>query len=169
MSNLENLNKKEGIIKLKKMVDDVKYCFFSTDLKNENETTSTVMTAQFVDDEGNIWFFSGIDSDRNRDIIANKKVQLYFSCPEKNTYLTVIGDANIIIDKNKFEELWNPLLKIWFKDGIEDKNISLIKVATNTASYWDIEGGKMVNFFKMVAAAITGSEFNETSHGTIKL
>jgi general stress protein 26 len=169
MSNLENLNKEEGIIKLKKMVDDVKYCFFSTDLKNEDEPTSTVMTAQTVDDEGNIWFFSGIDSDRNRDIKANKKVQLYFSCPEKNTYLTVIGDASIIIDKAKFAELWNPLLKIWFKDGIEDKNISLLKVETNTANYWDIEGGKMINFFKMVAAAITGSQVNESSQGTIKL
>ena len=169
MDNIENLNKEEGIVKLKKMVDEVKFCFFSTDLKNENETSSTVMTAQTVDDHGDIWFFSGIDSDRNRDVKANKKVQLYFSSPEKNTYLTVIGDASIIIDKNKFKELWNPLLKIWFKDGIEDKNMSLLKVATNTANYWDIEGGKMINFFKMITAAITGTQVNESSHGTIKL
>jgi general stress protein 26 len=166
---MENLNRDEGIIKLKKMVDDVKYCFFSTDLKNENEPSSTVMTAQTVDDEGNIWFFSGLDSDRNKDIKSNKKVQLYFSCPEKNTYLTVIGDASIIIDKTKFAALWNPLLKIWFKDGIKDKNISLLKVETKTASYWDMEGGKMINFFKMISAVITGSTPNTSTHGTITL
>lgn len=169
MSKLENLDRAEGVIKLKKMIDDVKYCFFSTDLKNELEPSSTVMTAQTVDDHGNIWFFSGIDSDRNKDIAINKKVQLYFSCPEKNTYLSVTGDASIIIDKEKFAELWNPILKIWFKDGIEDKNISLLKVATSTAAYWDTEGSKMVNFFKMISAAITGSQVNESSHGTIKL
>ena len=147
MSKIENLDREEGVTKLKKLVDEVKYCFFSTDLKNVAQPSSTVMTAQTVDDNGNIWFFSGVDSDRNQDIKMDEKVQLYFSCPEKNTYLSVSGDASIIIDKNKFAELWNPILKIWFKDGIEDKNISLLKVATNTAAYWDIEGGKMVSFF----------------------
>lgn len=28
MSKLENLDRAEGVIKLKKMIDDVKYCFF---------------------------------------------------------------------------------------------------------------------------------------------
>lgn len=154
---MENLNREEGIVKLKKMVNDVKYCFFSTDLKNENQPSSTVMTAQKVDDEGVIWFFSGIDSDRNRDIKSNQKVQLYFSCPEKKTYLTLIGNASIIIDKDKFTEMWNPLLNIWFQDGIEDKNISLLKVETISANYWDTEGGKMINFLKMLSVAITSS------------
>lgn len=94
---------------------------------------------------------------------------MYFSNPAKNTYLTVIGNASIIIDRTKFDELWNPLLKIWFKGGIEDKNISLLKVETDIANYWDIKGGKMINFYKMIPAAITGTQVNETSHGTIKL
>jgi general stress protein 26 len=166
---MENLNREDGIIKLKKMVDDVKYCFFSTDLKNENEPTSTVMTAQTVDDQGNIWFVSGINSDRNQDIKSNNKVQLYFSCPEKDTYLTVVGNASIIIDKAKFAELWNPSLKIWFQDGIDDKNISLLKVETKTANYWDNESGKMINFYKMISAVLTGDSLDTASHGTIKL
>lgn len=169
MSNIENLDKKEGILKLKKMVDDVKFCFFCTDLKDENGAISTVMTAQDVDDEGNIWFFSGLDSDRNRDIKANKNIQLYFSSPEKNSYLSVNSEAHIVMDKLKMKELWNPLLKIWFKDGIEDKNISLIKTSTKTANYWDSEDGKMINFFKMVASAITGNNLIETVEGKIKI
>lgn len=83
MTKIAHLNREEGIAKLKKMVDDVKFCFFSTDLGNQTEPSSTVMTAQTVDNEGNIWFFSGLDSDRNRDIKSIKKVQLYFSSPEK--------------------------------------------------------------------------------------
>lgn len=169
MTKIAHLNREEGIAKLKKMVDDVKFCFFSTDLNHETEPSSTVMTAQTVDDKGNIWFFSGLDSDRNRDITSTKKVQLYFSSPEKNTYVTVLGEASIIIDKEKFAALWNPLLKIWFKDGVDDANISLIKVTTSTANYWDIEDGKMINFFKMIASAITGTQVHETSQGTIQL
>lgn len=169
MNTIENLEAEQGILKLKKMVDEVKFCFFSTDVKNNNEPTSTIMTAQSVDDDGNVWFFSGLDSDRNRDIERNRIVHLYFSSPEKNAYLSVTADASIVMDKNKMAELWNPLLKIWFKDGIDDKNISLIKAATKTANYWDSEGGKMINFFKMIAAVVTGGNTIESTQGKIKI
>jgi general stress protein 26 len=169
MSNIENLDKNEGIIKLKKMVDDVKFCFFCTHLNNYNGATSTIMTAQSVDEEGNMWFFSGLNSDRNRDINLNKNIQLYFSSPEKNAYLAVNSEAEIILDKVKMKELWNPILKIWFKDGIEDTNISLIKASTKNAYYWDSEGGKMVNFIKMIGSLITGNDFVDTVEGEIKI
>lgn len=169
MDSINNLEKSEGLLKLKKMVDDVKFCFFITDLENKKGASSTVMTAQQVDREGNIWFFSGLDSDRNKDIAAHKNIQMYFSCPEKNAYLSVNAEASIVMDKIKIKELWNPALTIWFKDGIEDKNISLIKASTKTANYWDSDGGKMINFFKMIAAAITGENTIETTQGKIKI
>ncbi|MBC7641383.1 MAG: pyridoxamine 5'-phosphate oxidase family protein [Flavobacterium sp.] len=169
MTNIENLENKEGIEKLKKLVDEIKFCFFKTNPENHNIESSTIMTAQNVDKDGNIWFFSGIDSDRNRDIKTNQKVELYFSCPEKNAYLSVNAEAHIVLDKEKMKELWNPLLKIWFKDGVDDQNISLIMAKTKTANYWDSEGGKMINFIKMIAAAITGTDNIDTTQGKIKL
>jgi general stress protein 26 len=150
MVNIESLNRKGAIEKLKNMIGDIKFCFFKTKLENENSNATTIMTAQSVDKEGNIWFFSGKNSERNKDIEANEKVQLYFSCPEKNTYLSIHADANIVLDKNKIIELWNPSMKIWFKDGLDDKNISLIKATTKTANYWDSEGQKMINLFKTI-------------------
>ena len=169
MSTIENLNKEEGIIKLKKIVEDIKFCFFQTNTKHDTINPSTIMTAQTVDQDGNIWFFSGIDSERNSEIKTNKKVQLYFSCPEKNSYLSVNAHASIVLDKSKISELWNPLLKIWFKDGIEDNNISLIKVATKTANYWDSENGKMISFFKMISAVIRGNDTIDSKQGKINL
>jgi general stress protein 26 len=169
MNNIENLEKTDGILKLKKMVEDVKFCFFITDLENNKGTSSTIMTAQQVDEEGNIWFFSGVDSDRNKDINAHKNVQMYFSSPEKNSYLSVNAKASIVMDKIKIKELWSPLLTIWFKEGIEDKNISLIKATTKTANYWDSDGGKMINFFKMIASVITGKNAVESTQGKIKI
>jgi general stress protein 26 len=169
MNIIENLNKEEGIEKLKKIVEEIKFCFFKTSSKNDSIDSATIMTAQSVDSEGNIWFFSGIDSDRNNDIKTNKKIQLYFSCPEKNAYLSVNADASIVLDKNKIKEFWNPLLKIWFENGIDDKNISLIKATTISANYWDSENGKMINFFKMISDAITGENTTNATYGKIKL
>ena len=169
MSEIENLNDGEGIVKLKSLVETITTCFFCTNLQNSNGSTSTVMTAQQVDSEGNIWFFSGLDSDRNRDIKMDNMVQLFFSDTSKNYYLETTGQATIVTDKSKMKELWNPFLKIWFKDGIEDANISLIKVSASNAHYWDNEGGKMVNFFKMIASVVTGNDYVDAKEGHIKI
>ena len=127
------------------------------------------MTAQEVDAEGNIWFFSAIDSDVNKEIAQYKQVQLFFSNPEKNIYLTLNGNAEIIINSYKVDELWSPLVKIWFKEGKEDPNLSLIKVNTKDANYWDADGNKMVNFFKLIASAVTGKNLIDGNHGTLKV
>lgn len=169
MSDIENLNDGKGIDKLKQLVESITTCFFCTNLQYGNGSTATVMTAQQVDKDGNIWFFSGLDSDRNRDIKMDNMVQLFFSDTNKNFYLETTGLATIVSDKFKMKELWNPLLKIWFKDGIEDSNISLLKVQTSNAHYWDNEGGKMVNFIKMIASVVTGKDFVDAKEGYIKI
>ncbi len=67
------------------------------------------------------------------------------------------------------EELWNPILKIWFKNGGEDSNISLIKANTKSAYYWDNEGGKIVNFIKMIGSLITENDYVDAKKGKIKI
>ncbi len=169
MSNIENLNTEKGIEKLKHLAEGIQTCFFCTNLDNAISSTATIMTAQEVDNEGNVWFFSGLDSERNAEIHNNSKVQLFFSDIGNNTFLMANGDASIVLDKAKMEKLWNPLLKVWFKNGVEDPNISLIKFSVSDAKYWDNEGGKMVNFLKMVASVVTGNDYVDAKEGTIKL
>jgi len=57
------------------------------------------MGAQKVYDQGNIWFFSEVNSDKNREIKQDKLVQLFFSHIGKSNYLIVNGEAEVIIDK----------------------------------------------------------------------
>lgn len=103
------------------------------------------------------------------EIKEDARVQLFFSHPSKNSYLIVNGDAEIIIDKNKVEELWSPLVKTWFKEGIDDPNISLIKVNTKSVYYWDTDGNKMINFFKMIASVATGKTLVEAKEGSVSV
>ncbi len=164
-----NLRGKEGVEKLKALVEEIKICLFGTNLKADDGSTCRPMTAQEVDYEGNIWFFSAIDSDVNREIEQYKHVQLFFSNPDKNIYLTLNGDAEVVINPYKVDELWSPLVKVWFKEGKEDPSLSLIKVHTNKAHYWDADGNKMVNFFKLLASAVTGKNLIDSSYGTVKV
>ncbi len=157
MNSVETVYNKEAIAKLKTLVDEVKVCLFRTDLKINDIATCNPMTAVKVCDQGNIWFFSEKNSEKNTGIKNDKNVQLYFSHPAKNIYLVVSGEATIIYDKNKIAELWTSAAIIWFKDGKDDPNISLIKVKPTAAFYWDTNENKMISFLKMIASVVTGT------------
>ena len=169
MSNTKNLDHKEAIDKLKSLVEDISICLFCTDLKTDDGSTTRPMSAIKVCDQGNIWFFSEKDSDKNNAIANDKNVQLFFSHPAKGSYLVVNGEAEIILDKSKIEELWTPVAKIWFKEGKDDPNISIIKVVPTTAYYWDTNGNRMINFIKMVASVVTGTNLLNGEEGAITL
>ena len=167
MSDKKNLNKNEAIDKLKSLVEDIKICLFCTDLKTDDGSTCRPMSVIKVCDQGNIWFFSEKNSDKNKAILNDKNVQLFFSHPAKSSYLVVNGEAEIILDKTKIEELWTPVAKIWFKEGKDDPNISIIKVTPTTAYYWDTDGNKMINFIKMLASIVTGTNLVNGKEGVI--
>ena len=169
MSNTENLINKEAIDKLKSLVDEIVICLFCTNLKTDDGSTCRPMSAIKVCDQGNIWFFSEKNSDKNKDIEKDKNVQLFFSHSAKGSYLIVNGDAEIILDKAKIEELWTPVAKIWFKEGKEDPNISIIKVTPHNAYYWDTDGNMMINFFKMLASVVTGTNLVTGNQGALRV
>jgi general stress protein 26 len=125
------------------------------------------MSAIKVCDEGSIWFFSEKSNDKNKAIATDKAVQLFFSHPGKSSYLVLNGEAEIILDKTIIEELWTPVAKIWFKEGKDDPNISIIKVTPSTAYYWDNDGNRMINFLKMVASVVTGTNLITGKEGSI--
>ena len=167
MSTVKDLTHSESINKLRELVEEINICLFCTNLKIDDGATCRPMGAQKVCDQGNIWFFSEINSDKNREIKQDKHVKLFFSHPGKSSYLVVNGEAEIIIDKNKTDELWTPFAKIWFKEGKDDPNISIIKVKPTTAYYWAIDGNKMINFLNMIASVATGTNLVNGKQGEL--
>lgn len=167
MSHTINDEQTQGVEKLKELVESINICLFCTNLKMDDGSTCRPMSAQQVDEEGNVWFFSDINSIKNEEIYADKHVQLFFAHPGKSSYLVVNGEAEIIVDSEKTEELWTPLVKAWFKEGKNDPSISIIKVNTTSAYYWDTEGSKMINFFKILASAASGKTLLESKQGSI--
>jgi general stress protein 26 len=142
-------DKKSSIKKLKELVDAINICLFCTDLKNDDGATARPMTTLDTDAEGNLWFFSAVLSDKNRVIKADSQVQLYFAHPPKGNYMIVNGNAEVIMDTDKVAELWSDEQEMWFKGGKTDPNIAIIKVTPKNAYYWDTDGDRMVNIFKI--------------------
>ncbi len=59
-------------------------------------------------------------------------------------------------DRDKAQQLWNPLVAAWFPLGIDDPHLSLIKLRIHSAEYWDSETNRMTQLFALAKAVLTG-------------
>lgn len=167
MAIINNLQQQEAVVKLKELAEDIDICLFCTHLDSNDGSTARPMSTKKVDEEGNIYFISARDSDKNREIQEDKRVQLYYSHPSKSSFLVVTGDASAFYDRQVIEEIFSALDKTWFKEGKDDPNISIIKVKPVVAYYWDTKGSKMINFFKMIASVATGKTLLDAEEGKL--
>ena len=153
MGEVKNLTADNAVEKIREIAKDANICMFITDLSNL-PLAGRPMATQEVDEEGNIWFMSDRNSDKNKHLENDAHVQLFYSHTSNYEYLSVFGRGEIVNDRSKIAELWTPMAKTWFKEGKDDPNISLIKVIPADAYYWDTKNNKMVSLIKFAMASV---------------
>lgn len=168
MSEVKNLSGNEGLQKIKELVKEIDFCMFCTNL-DEQPFSTRPMSTRDVDNHGNIWFFSKADSNKNTDIKQDDKVQLLYAKPGNSEFISVYGEADIIKDRKKAEELWSAWAKTWFNEGVDDPELTIIRVRPEEVRYWDTKHNRMVSLLKIVAGAITGKESDDGVEGNIQL
>ncbi|RZJ63456.1 MAG: general stress protein, partial [Flavobacterium sp.] len=70
-------------------------------------------------------------------------------------------------DKEKIKELWDPMMKVWFTEGVDDPRITVIKVAPTKGYYWDTKNGMAVALVKRTYGAIVGETYDDSIEGNI--
>ncbi|MCD9015510.1 pyridoxamine 5'-phosphate oxidase family protein [Parachryseolinea silvisoli] len=167
-SDIQDLTGQAAIDKFKEIVKHEETCLFSTNLGTVPITTRP-MGVQKVCDQGNFWFMSPGDSDKNREIEADPRVQLFISNTKNYEFLSVYGHATISRDQAKIDEFFNAMHKAWFPEGKDDPNITIIKVTPEEGFYWDTKDGKLVSILKIAASAVMGKTLQEGVEGTISV
>ena len=168
MGEVKNLISAEAIDKIKKIAMDADIALFTTNLSKLPLATRPMGTLD-VDDEGNLWFLSKNDSDKNHDISHDNQVQIFYSNKGSAEYLSIYGRAQILTDRTKIEEYWTPLAKAWFKEGKDDPTITLLKVTPEDAYYWDTKENKLITLVKIAFSAVTGSNVDGGIEGKLKV
>jgi len=123
--NHEDLQGAAAKGRIKDMAKDSS-CFFCTDFKNGDAFATRPMAVQDIDEDGNLWFLSANDSKKNKEIAIDASVQLLFQGSSYSEFLTLFGSAEVVLDKDRIRELWQPILKTWFTEGIDDPRITAI-------------------------------------------
>lgn len=155
MGSFENLSHQDAVEKISEIAKNARTCMFCTDLASQPFHTRP-MAIQDVDESGNLWFLSSRESNKNFEILEDNRVQLLFADQSSSTYLSVYGVATIFKDRDLIETLWSPIAKAWFDEGKDDPDVTVIRVVSAQAYYWDTKDGKLVTLLKIAVSAITG-------------
>ena len=109
-----------------------------------------------IDEQSQLYFFVPRGSELHQRLSADSQVNVGYSNPEEDCYVSISGTAAFIEDARRKEELWTPMAKAWFPDGPGDPNLVLLAVNIQHAEYWDVQESKLTQMYKLATAAMTG-------------
>lgn len=163
-------NHANDIRELSEKVKAVRFAMFTT-TDRHGHLTATPMTNQEMGPEGDLWFFTSINTDLWENIAHMPEVNVSFAEPKDGLYVSVSGRAERVVDRNRVHELWNPFVQAWFPSGPDDIHVALVRVVPHRAEYWDTASSRMVSLFEMAKAALTGEAADPEpgEHGKIDL
>jgi general stress protein 26 len=166
-NNFKHLHGDKATEKIKKLVGKGSTCFFCTNIQTGKAFETRPMSVQKVDDNGCLWFLSADDSHKNIEILDDPNVQLLFKGSDYSDFLSIYGIANVSKNKEKIKELWEPILKTWFTDGVDDSRITVIKIEPLEGYYWDTKNNMLVGLIKRLAGAATGKTMDDSIEGNL--
>ncbi len=130
---------------------------------------SRPMTMQQRDFDGDLWFFTSADAPKVWEANKEHQVNVSFSDPHQNTYISASGVANLVRDQRKIEELWKPAYKLFFPKGLDDPELALLKVNVEKAEYWDSPSSIVGRTFSFAKALATGKTSDLGDHAKVQL
>jgi general stress protein 26 len=149
------LYSQEQINTIAAKIRHVRFGMFTT-VDGGNVLSSRPLTTQQIDNEGNMWFFTSDEAAFTHDLVLHPEVNVSFSNPDEQLYVSVNGRAYFVKDRAKARELWSPQVRTWFPAGLDDPHLALIRVRIHTAEYWDARTSKMKQLVQLARSAVTG-------------
>lgn len=156
MGQYHELGSADAVKQLKEIVGHQRVCMMMTNPSHYPSSTRPMDVSE-VDDNGVFWFLSLRTSEKFSDLEKDPRITLHISNSSDQEYLTIHGQCEILNDRARMKELWNPFAKVWVPDGVEDPDLRILKVTPTDGYYWDTKDGKVVAAAKMAFALITGN------------
>ncbi len=145
----------DGAAKLYALIDDLRICMMTTK-DSQGRLFSRPMYALAPDDAGDLWFMTKLSSPKIAELQQEGQVNLAFAHPGKQHYVSVSGRAEVVRDRRLIEERWSEPMRTWFPDGLDDPDITLVRVHPESGEYWDSPSSTVMYLYGYAKAALTG-------------
>jgi len=80
-----------------------------------------------VDEDGDVWFFTGRGGTLAEEVKEESVVLLVFQ-NDTSAYLSLRGKARVIEDMARIREYWKEPYRVWFPGGPSDSQLALVGV-----------------------------------------
>lgn len=158
----------ENVALLASMIKDIQIAMLTTRSRDGHYVSRPVATldAEF---DGDLWFFTSASSHKAKEIKAHPRVNVSYASTGDNTYVSVSGTASVKRDRKMIDRLWNDAMKLYFPNGKDDADVTLVRVKVETAEYWDGPGSLAGKALSFVLAAVTQDPDAMGDNRTLKL
>ncbi|WP_375388044.1 pyridoxamine 5'-phosphate oxidase family protein [uncultured Amnibacterium sp.] len=144
---------KDEIEKIGAIVAKARVAIITT-VNLEGALVSRPMAVKERDFDGDLWFFTEDPSHKTDEVRANPQVNVALDAG--GGWVSLAGEAEIVKDPAKIDELWDTGAEAWFTEGRDDPKVALLKVVAHTAEYWATDDPKPLVLLKYAKAAVTG-------------
>jgi general stress protein 26 len=144
--------------KLGELIEGAEIALVTTVESDGTLHTRPLATLEYGND-GYLWFFTSIDSAKVDELAQDIRVSVAYANNDDHAYVAVAGTGEVIQDRQKAKELWTPMAKAWFPDGLDDPKLALLRIQIDRAEYWT-SPGKAAYVFGIAKAAMTGKPTN---------
>ncbi|MPR34281.1 pyridoxamine 5'-phosphate oxidase [Cytophagaceae bacterium SJW1-29] len=156
------------LTKVQEIIDSIEVGMLTT-MQDDGDHRSRPMQTQKLDADGCLWFLTSRSSHKTEELQKHPNVNVAYADTDAQSYVSVVGTASLVDDPAVKEELWSPIAKAWFPKGLEDPDLTVLKVKIREAEYWDSSSSKMVQAYHIAKALVTGTQDDEGDHGKVTL
>ena len=155
--------------RIAELVRDFRVAILTT-IDDEGRPWSRPMALQRRDFDGDLWFFTTVDTPKVDHIAARPDVSVALADVDEQTYVTLAGRAEVVNDRAKMNELWDLAVQVYFPGGPDDPDLRLVRVAVERAEYWDSPSNPLVFAYGAVRSLVTGTPPTDLGdHGTAEI
>lgn len=154
MSHDMSKNIESDIKKLSQLIQGIKVAMLTTIDENGKIHSRPMMTQQ-IEPDGQLWFFTDVSTHKVQEVDKNHQVQINYASGEKNRFVSITGNCQLVRDREKAKAMWRPIYKAWFPNGLEDPNLALLRVQIEQAEYWDSPSSYFVQMIGFAKAILT--------------
>jgi general stress protein 26 len=147
--------RQQHMARLRELIEHIEIAQLVT-MDTDGVLRSRPMATQPLDEDGELWFFTDDYTAKVEQVLVHPEVCVTYADPSTHRYVSVSGKAERVRDADKIRALWRPTLEAWFPQGVDDPDLSLLRVDVVSAQYWDSASSKLVQLFGLIKAMATG-------------
>jgi general stress protein 26 len=127
----------EAFAQLAALIQDSKIALL-TSVTTDGTLHSRPLLTREVDRENTaLWFLAASNFSKAGRILHDKEVALAYVSADRQNFASVSGRAQVVHDKIKALELWDPMAATRFPKSVDDPRLVLLRVNVTAIEFWD--------------------------------